>query len=103
MTFAVIQTGGKQYKVSKDSEIWVEKLSGEPGDEIVFDKVLMVSDGDKVEMGSKVSAKVTGQVLSQGKRKKILVFKQRRRKRYRRRHGHRQQFTAVKITDIAVN
>jgi|SaaInl4_135m_RNA_FD_contig_31_809202_length_820_multi_4_in_0_out_0_1 large subunit ribosomal protein L21 len=100
---AIIQTGGKQYKVTEGSEIWVEKLEGQPGDEIVFDKVLMISGDGEVHTGGELKASVRGEVLRQDRRKKIIVFKQIRRKRYRRTKGHRQYFTSVRITGITLN
>ena len=99
--FAVIETGGKQYKVTKGSKIWIERLDQEPDTEITFPKVLMVSSEGDTHVGSAAGATVTGKVLRQGRRKKILVFRQIRRKRYRRIKGHRQYFTAVEIMDIA--
>jgi len=99
--FAVIETGGKQYKVTKGSQIWVEKIDQEPESEITFPKVLLVSSEGETQLGSGAKATVTGKILRQGRRKKILVFKQIRRKRYRRIKGHRQYYTAVEITDIS--
>lgn len=100
--YAIVATGGKQYKVEEGQVLRVEKLSGDVGDEITFDKVLMVSDGEKVEIGQPEldNVAVRGHIVSQGKSKKILVFKYKRRKRYRLKQGHRQQFTAVKIDSI---
>jgi large subunit ribosomal protein L21 len=100
---AIIKTGGKQYKVSKGIEIRIEKLDQQAGEEVVFTDVLMASDGEKMVSGSEVNATVTGKVIIQNKSKKILVFKQRRRKRYRRTTGHRQCYTAVEITGITIN
>lgn len=99
--FAVIETGGKQYKVSKGSQIWVEKIDQEPDSQVSFPKVLLVSSDGETKVGNSLKATVTGKVLRQGRRKKIFVFKQIRRKRYRRVKGHRQYFTAVEITDIS--
>ena len=87
---AIIKTGGKQYKVSEGVEIRVEKLDQQAGEEVVFTDVLMASDGDKIVTGSDIKVTVTGKVIIQKRAKKILVFKQRRRKRYRRVKGHRQ-------------
>ena len=100
--YAVINSGGKQYRVEKDEILRLEKLAGEVGDNISFDKVLMFSDGEKVEVGRPVLSNVTvsGHIVEQNKAKKIIVFKYKRRKRYRRTNGHRQQFTAVKIDAI---
>ncbi|MCJ8344045.1 50S ribosomal protein L21 [bacterium] len=100
---AIIKTGGKQYKVSEGVEIRVEKLDQQAGEEVVFTDVLMASDGDKIVTGSDIKVTVTGKVIIQKRAKKILVFKQRRRKRYRRVKGHRQSYTAVEITGISIN
>jgi len=100
--YAVVATGGKQYKVETGDILRVEKLSGDVGAEVAFDQVLMLADGDNVQIGQPVveGASVKGHIVEQGKHKKILVFKYKRRKRYRRKQGHRQQFTAVKIDTI---
>ena len=102
MSYAVIRTGGKQYRVAPGDVIRVEKLAGEPGTEVAFTEVLMTADEGTVRVGTPLlsGARVTGQVLEQGKAKKILVFKKKRRKNYRRHQGHRQQFTAVRVTQI---
>ncbi|MBM3513843.1 MAG: 50S ribosomal protein L21 [Alphaproteobacteria bacterium] len=97
--FAVIKTGGKQYRVSKDDVLAVEKLIGDAGASVVFDHVIMV--GDKVGKPKIDGAKVTGTVVRQFRDDTKLVFKKRRRKHYRRRNGHRQHLTLVKITEIA--
>ena len=96
--YAVISSGGKQYKVGTGEILRVEKLSGEIGSPITFDRVLMVSDGDNVRVGAPVldDATVQGHIVEQGKSKKIIVFKYKRRKRYRRKQGHRQPYTTVK-------
>lgn len=101
--FAVIQTGGKQYKVSKGEIIQVEKLDGQVGESVRLDKVLMVGEGGQVQMGAPylTGCVVTGEVTEQLKDKKILVFKKRRRKNYRRKNGHRQLLTRLKITEIS--
>ena len=92
----------KQYKVEKGGTLTVEKLPGAVGDEISFDNVLMFSDGENVKIGRPAveSATVRGHIVEQGKAKKIIVFKYKRRKRYRKTQGHRQQYTAVKIDSI---
>jgi large subunit ribosomal protein L21 len=102
MGYAVIRTGGKQYRVTPGDVIRVEKLEGEPGAEVAFNEVLMTEDAGSVRVGTPLisGARVTGQVLQQGKAKKVLVFKKKRRKNYRRHQGHRQQFTAVRVTQI---
>lgn len=102
--YAVIATGGKQYKVREGDVLRVEKLRGDVGSQISFDKVLLFSDGENLQIGQPVldNAVVSGHVIEQGKNKKILVFKYKRRKRYRRMLGHRQPYTAVKIDKIEV-
>lgn len=103
MSYAVIATGGKQYKVRQGEILQVEKLAGEVGAEVVFDQVLMVSDGENATVGTPVvdGATVTGHITAQDRHRKIVVFKQKRRKRYREKNGHRQPFTAVKIDSIS--
>lgn len=100
--YAVVKTGGKQYKVKEGDVLRFEKLPGNVGDSISFDKVLMHSDGENVNIGQPHldNVEVTGHIVEQGKAKKIIVFKYKRRKRYRRKQGHRQQYTAVKIDAI---
>jgi len=100
--YAVIKTGGKQYKVAKDDVITVEKLAGEPGTSIDFDMVLMLDDGEKQTLGKPLveGAVVAAEILEQNRDKKILVFKKKRRKNYRRTNGHRQDITVLKVTDI---
>ncbi len=102
--YAVIAAGGKQYRVKEGDLLLVEKISGDIGAEVSFDKVLMFSDGESVKIGQPVleNAAVSGHIVDQGKAKKIIVFKYKRRKRYRRKRGHRQQYTAVKIDSIEV-
>ena len=100
--FAVLNTGGKQYKVSQGDLIEVEKLESNTGDTITLDQVLMVGEGEKIEVGSPYvsGCKVKGEVMEQGKGSKIIVFKKKRRKKYRRKNGHRQLFTQLKIIEI---
>jgi large subunit ribosomal protein L21 len=100
--YAVIKTGGKQYKVEKGLTLRVEKLEGDKGTALTFDEVLLVADGDKFTIGAPTiaGAKVSGEIVAQERGEKLVVFKFRRRKAYRRRNGHRQSYTAVKITDI---
>ena len=100
--FAVLNTGGKQYKVSQGDLIKVEKLESDVGDKVTLSQVLMVGQGEDVEVGSPYvsNCEVTGEVVEQGKGAKIIVFKKKRRKGYRRKNGHRQRFTQLKITDI---
>jgi large subunit ribosomal protein L21 len=100
--YAVVNSGGKQYKVREGEILRVEKLPGEVGNPVTFDRILMVADGQDVTIGQPVldGVAVRGHIVEQGKAKKILVFKYKRRKRYRRKKGHRQDFTAVRIDTI---
>jgi large subunit ribosomal protein L21 len=100
--YAVIATGGKQYRVSEGAILRVEKLEAEEGASIEFDRVLLVGDGDTVSVGKPFleGGKVQATVMSQGKGRKVEIVKFHRRKNYRRTKGHRQQFTQVKITGI---
>ena len=100
--YAVVNSGGKQYKVQKGEVLKVEKISGDVGSSVTFDRVLMFFDGENVSIGQPVldSVSVEGHIVEQGKAKKIIVFKYKRRKRFRRKNGHRQQFTAVLIDSI---
>lgn len=99
--YAVIQTGGKQYRISEGDTLRVEKLAGDVGAEVQFGEVLMLG-GDKVAVGKPYvsGAKVTAKITAQDRAKKIIVFKKRRRQNYRRKRGHRQPFTELKITGI---
>ena len=100
--FAVVRTGGKQYRVSAGDVIDVERLPGEVGDEIALDDVLMIGEGDNVAVGtpSVSGASVTAKVVAQDRADKIRVIKFKRRKHYRRTQGHRQHFTRLEITDL---
>ena len=97
--YAVVKTGGKQYKVEEGEILRIEKIPGEIGETIAFDEVLMFSDGENVTVGQPLLSDVAveGHIVEQGKSKKVLVFKYKRRKRFRRMRGHRQQYTAVQI------
>ncbi len=101
--YAVIKTGGKQYRVSKNDVISVERLSGEAGDEIAFNDVLMVGEGAEATIGTPTvsGAKVTATVLEQARDDKVIVFKKKRRQGYRRKRGHRQAQTVLRIADIS--
>jgi large subunit ribosomal protein L21 len=101
--FAVIKTGGKQYRVAAGDEIVVERLEGGPGAKVAFEDVLLVADGDKVQVGAPVvkGASVTGELVGTRKGEKVLVFKKRRRNTYRRKRGHRQVESVVKITQVS--
>lgn len=100
--YAIIETGGKQYRVSEGQTLKIEKINDK--ETVTFDKVLMVSDGNKAAFGTPFlpSAKVVADVIETGKAKKVLVFKQKPRKGYRRLRGHRQLYTTVKIKSIEV-
>lgn len=99
---AVIQTGGKQYKVSPGDEIQIEKIPGKAGDTVRFDQVLIYEKDDDVKVGTPLvqGVEVTGEIIRQDRSKKIVVFKFKRRKKYRKKQGHRQSYTRLKITDI---
>jgi large subunit ribosomal protein L21 len=100
--YAVLKTGGKQYKVAENDVIIVEKLVAEAGSNIDLDEVLMIGDGEASTVGTPtiVGAKVTAEVLEQKRGKKVIVFKKKRRQNYRRTRGHRQELTVLRITDI---
>ena len=100
--YAIVQTGGKQYRVGSGDVIRVEKLPGEVGDMVALEKILLAVTGEDIHIGRPYvdGAQVTGQILRQGKAKKILVFKKRRRKNFRRLRGHRQPYTALQIKEI---
>ena len=102
--FAVMKTGGKQYKVAADDVVKIERLEGEAGDTVSFENVLMVGGDDGVTVGAPFveGATVVGEVVDQGRGRKIIIFKKRRRQNSRRKNGHRQYFTSVRITDILV-
>jgi len=102
--YAIIRTGGKQYQVSAGSLVRVEKISGNIGDTVELKDVLAVIDGDNAKIGQPTveGAVVTATIVEQDKAKKVLVFKKKRRKGYRVKRGHRQMFTALKISDISV-
>jgi large subunit ribosomal protein L21 len=101
--YAVIQTGGKQYRVSEGDTLKVEKLDAEEGANVDFDRVLMVADGDAVSVGAPFieGGKVTAEVKAHGRAKKVNIIKFRRRKHHLKRQGHRQWFTELKITGIS--
>ncbi len=100
--YAVITTGGKQYKVSPGDVVRVESLEAKKGDTIEIKDVYMIADGDKVSVGKPTlkTAKVTAEVVEEGRGEKLLIFKHRRRKGFRRTNGHRQNYTAIKVKEI---
>ncbi len=103
--YAVIKTGGKQYRVSPGEKLKVELLDAEAGAQIDLDQVLVVADGDKVTIGRPLvaGAKVTATVLTHGRHDKVKIFKMRRRKHYQKHQGHRQHYTEVRIEAISAN
>lgn len=101
--YAVIQTGGKQYRVKPGDKVMVEKLTGSLGDKVEFGEVLLLSSGDSVSVGTPLiqGARVTGEIVEQGRLgDKLIVFKFKRRKNYRLKRGHRQEYTAIKINEV---
>ena len=100
--YAVIKTGGKQYRVTQGDRLRVEKLAGNVGDTVTLGEVLLVGAGDGVKVGAPLvsGAKVDAKIVAQDRGKKIIIFKFRRRKNYRRKSGHRPPFTALEITGI---
>ena len=100
--FAIIETGGKQYRVSAGNTLKVEKLEVAPGKAVVFDRVLLRSQGDQVDIGAPyiAGAKVEGKVLSEGRSKKKIIFRYHSKTRYRKKRGHRQPYTQIEITKI---
>ena len=102
--YAVVKTGGKQYRVAQGDIVRVERLAGQVGDQVSLDQVLLVGGNGEVKIGTPTlpEVKVTAEILDQGLAKKIIVFKKKRRKSYSRKRGHRQKLTTVKITQIQV-
>ena len=100
--YAVIKTGGKQYRVAADEVVTIEKVAGEAGSTVEFTEVLMVAGSAEPKLGRPLisGAKVTGKIVAHDRGERLVVFKFKRRKRYKRRNGHRQYITAVKITSI---
>lgn len=103
--YAIIKTGGKQYRVSEGTVLIIEKVPGEKGDKVSFSEVLLISaDDGALKVGDPLvaGAVVTGEICEQGKEKKVVVYKYKKRKNYRRKQGHRQPFTRIKIDKIVV-
>ncbi|MDP2355925.1 MAG: 50S ribosomal protein L21 [Beijerinckiaceae bacterium] len=100
--FAVIKTGGKQYRVAANEKITVMRLDGEAGEKVTFGEVLMVGDGDNMQIGAPLvsGASVAGEIVEQERGPKVIAFKKRRRKNSKRKRGHRQDLTIVRITGI---
>ena len=101
--YAVIKTGGKQYRVNQGDMLKIEKIAGDVGANVVLDQILTVVDGDNVTIGSPIvrGASVTATVVSHGRHDKVRIFKMRRRKHYRKSQGHRQSFTEIQIDKIS--
>lgn len=101
--YAVIRTGGKQYRIQVGEKLKVEQIEAQSGSELILDQVLMIADGEKISMGSPLveGATVSATVLGQGRHDKIRIFKMRRRKHYQKHQGHRQNYTEIQITGIA--
>ncbi|BBP01534.1 50S ribosomal protein L21 [Sulfuriferula nivalis] len=101
--YAVIKTGGKQYRVVAGEKIKVEQITADVGSEVVLDQVFMVADGDDIKIGAPLvnGAKVTATVLSHGRHDKVKIFKMRRRKHYQKHQGHRQNYTEIQISGIS--
>jgi large subunit ribosomal protein L21 len=102
MTFAIVRTGGKQYRVTPNSVLRVERIAGEAGSTVTLDQVLAVGEGEALKIGTPrvEGASVTATVIAQDRNDKIIVFKKRRRKNSRRRHGHRQEVTVLRVAEI---
>jgi len=102
--YAVFRTGGKQFRAAPGDRLRVPSLEAEPGDTIEFDEVLIASDGDEVSVGAPVvdGARVKAEVIGHGRTRKVIVFKRKRRKGYRRKQGHRQGFTEIRVDDVVV-
>ena len=103
--YAVIRTGGKQYRVAQGDTLEIETIAGEPGATVTFDDVLLVGDDAETRIGTPTvaGASVSGTIVNHGKGRKVIVFKFRRRKNYKRKNGHRQNFTRVRIDGITLN
>ena len=101
--YAVIKTGGKQYRVENGLRLKIEQIPGDVGSDLVIDQVLMIADGDNVSLGKPVldGASVKATVLQQGRHDKVRIFKMRRRKHYQKHQGHRQNYTEIRITGIS--
>jgi len=102
--YAVFRTGGKQFRAEPGDRVRVPSLEAEPGDIVEFDEVLLASDGDAVSVGAPVvdGALVKAEVLSHGRTRKVIVFKRKRRKGYRKKQGHRQGFTEIRVDDVVL-
>jgi len=103
--YAIVEIAGQQFKVEKDQSIFVHRLEGEEGSNVDFDKVLLIEDGKKINVGTPVveGAKVSAKILTHLKGDKVIVFKKKRRKGYRKKNGHRQYLTKIQIENIKAN
>ena len=99
--FAVVKIAGQQFKVTKDQTLYVPHVQGKAGDKVVFAEVLLVDTDGKLAVGSSVKSKVKAEILDQVQGDKVIAYKQKRRKGFRKKHGHRTQFTKIKVTEIA--
>ena len=104
MSYAIFKAAGKQFRAEKGLTMKIPSVVGEPGSKVTFEEVLLSSDGEKIRAGQPMvkGAKVVAEIVRHGRDKKIVVYKFRRRERYRRKQGHRQGFTEIKITDVKV-
>ncbi len=102
---AVVKTGGKEYRIAKGDLIRVEKMEGKVGDQVTMKDILMISDEDKVQVGNPflTNAVITGEIVQQVRGKKVLIYKMKRRKNYRRTKGHRQTYTYVRVNEISLS
>jgi large subunit ribosomal protein L21 len=102
MTYAIFKAAGQQFRAEKGAMLRVPRLQGEPGDKVTFDEVLLSARGDTVKAGAPAvkGAKVVGEIVRHARDKKIIVFRFKRRKNYRKKTGHRQEFTEIRITDV---
>jgi len=102
---AVVKTGGKEYRISKGDLIRVEKMEGKVGDQVTMKDILMISDEDKVQVGNPflTNAVITGEIVQQVRGKKVLIYKMKRRKNYRRTKGHRQTYTYIRVNEISLS
>jgi large subunit ribosomal protein L21 len=102
--YAVFETGGKQYRAEPGTRVRIPSLAAEPGDTVTFDRVLLAGDGSNIKVGAPLvdGATVTAEVLRHGRDKKVIIFKRKRRKNYRKKQGHRQGFTEVRVSQVAL-
>jgi len=99
--FAVVKISGQQFKVQKDQTLFVPHIEGNAGDKVEFAEVLLLSDNDKLSVGDKIKATVKAEIVNHVKGDKVIAFKMKRRKGYRKKHGHRSHYTKIKVTAIA--